>query len=121
MKILKKDDISVFDNSRGITLLSIPSKVFCLNCVILNCIRMVVDQKIREEQTELRAGRGCSYQIFALRKIAEHCKECYAPLFVIYIDFRKDLDSIHRETLWSVMRHYGLPQLLVQIQFSYVV
>ena len=46
VKIPKKVDISVCDNSRGITFLSIPSKVFCR--VILNRISMAVDQRIRE-------------------------------------------------------------------------
>ena len=54
VKIPKKGDISVCDNSRGITLLSIPSKVFCN--VILNRIRMAVDQRIQEEQAGFRAG-----------------------------------------------------------------
>ena len=43
VKIPKKKDISVCDNLRGKTLISIPSKVFCR--VILNHIRMAVDQK----------------------------------------------------------------------------
>ena len=60
VKIPKKRDISVCDNSRGITLLSIPSKVFCR--IILNLTRMTVDQRIRDEQAGFRAGKGCSDQ-----------------------------------------------------------
>ena len=58
VKITKKGDISVCDNSRGITLVSIPSKLFCW--IFLNRIRMAVDQRIREEQAGFRARRGCS-------------------------------------------------------------
>ena len=111
VKIPNKGDISVCDNSRGITLLSIPSEVFCR--VILNRIRMAVDQRIREEQAGFKARRGCSDQIFALRNIFEQCIEWNAPLFVNLVDFRKACDSIHRDTLWTVMRHYGLPQKIV--------
>ena len=57
VKMTKKGDICVCDNSRGITLLLIPTKVFCR--VILNQIRMAEDQRIREEQAGFRAGRGC--------------------------------------------------------------
>ena len=66
VKIPKKGDISVCDNSRG-------------SRVILNCIRRALDQRIREEQAGFRAGRGCSDQIFALRNIVEQCIECNAP------------------------------------------
>ena len=72
-EIPKRGDISVCDNSRGITLISIPSKVFCR--VILNRIRMNVDQRIREEQAGFTAERGCSDQIFVLRNIVEQCIE----------------------------------------------
>ena len=68
-----KVEISVCINSRGITFLSIPSNVFCR--LILNRIRMAVDQKIRGELAGFRAGRGCSDQIFALRNIVEQCIE----------------------------------------------
>ena len=70
VKVQKKGDISVYDNSPGMTLLLIPSKLFFR--VNLNRIRMVVDLRIREKQAGLRAGRVCSDQIFALRKIAGH-------------------------------------------------
>ena len=97
VKIKKKGDISVCDNSRRITLLSIPIKVFCR--VILNRIRMTVDQKIREEHAVFIAGRGCSDQIFTLRNIVEQCLDWNASLFVNFVDFRKAFDSIHRNTL----------------------
>ena len=57
VKIPKKGDISVCDDSRGVTLLSIPSKVFYR--VILNGTRTAVDQIIREKQAGFRSGRGC--------------------------------------------------------------
>ena len=62
----------------------------------------------REEQAGFRAGRGCLDQIFALRNIVEQCIEWNAPNFVNFVDFRKAFDTIHRDTLCAVMRHYGL-------------
>ena len=69
VKIPEKRGISVCGNSRGITLLSMPSKVFYR--VILNCIRMAVDQRIPEKQAGFKAGICCSDQIFALKNIVE--------------------------------------------------
>ena len=53
------------------------SNVFCR--VILNRIRMAVDQRIREEIAGFRSGRCCSDQIFAMRYIVEQCIEWNAP------------------------------------------
>ena len=41
--------------------------------------------------------------------------EWNAPLFVNFVDFRKAFDSIHRDTIWAIMRHYSLPQKIVTI------
>ena len=50
--IPKKDNLQVCDNWRGITLLSIPNKVFCR--ILLGRIEIVIDKKLRQEQ----AGSG---------------------------------------------------------------
>ena len=36
-------------------------------------------------------------------------------MFVNFVDFRKAFESIHRGTLWAVIRHYGLPQKIVSL------
>ena len=52
-------------------------------------------------------------QIFSLRNIIEQSTEWNAPLCIGFIDFKKAFDSIHHETLWKILRHYGLPQKIV--------
>jgi len=74
-----------------------------------------LDKKLREEQAGFRRGRGCIDQIFALRNIVEQCLEWNAPLFINFVDFKKAFDSVHRESLWAVMRHYGVPQKVVSL------
>ena len=86
VKISKKRDISVCNNSRGITLLSISSMVFCR--VILNRTGIALDQRNREEKAGIRAERGCSNQIFNLRNIVEHFVEWNAIPFVYFIEIR---------------------------------
>ncbi|VDP72614.1 unnamed protein product, partial [Schistosoma mattheei] len=48
IKIPKKGDLSNCDNYRGITLLSIPGKVF--NSVLLNRMEDSVDVQLRDQQ-----------------------------------------------------------------------
>jgi hypothetical protein len=111
IKLPKKGDLNNCDNWRGIMLLSIPSKVLCK--VILNRIDEKIDNKLREEQAGFRAGKGCVDQIFTLRTVIEQCVEFNKPLHVNFVDFSKAFDSIHRQTLWKILRSYGIPEKMI--------
>ena len=67
IKLPKKGDLSYCKNWRGIILLNMASKVFCR--VILERIKIALDEKLTEEQAGLRAGRSCTDQIATLRII----------------------------------------------------
>ena len=116
-KIPKKDDLRNCDNWGGITLLSIPREVFCR--VLLQRIDCALDVKLREEQAGFRKGRGCIDQIFALRNIIEQCIEWNVPLYINFIDFKKAFDSVHRESLWKILRAYGIPHKIVTIMRTF--
>ena len=73
MKIPKEGDLSDCNNCRGITLLSVPGKIFF--SILLNMIRSVVESVLREEQAGFRPGRSCIDQIFALINILEQSNE----------------------------------------------
>ncbi len=77
----------------------IQSKVLCK--VILNRIDKQIDTKLREAQAGFCAGRGCIDQI---RTVIEQCAEFNKPLHVNFVDFSKAFDSIHRQTLWKILR-----------------
>ncbi|CAH8292225.1 unnamed protein product, partial [Schistosoma turkestanicum] len=65
IKIPKKGDLSKCENYRGITLLSIPGKVF--NRVLLNRMKDFVDAQLRDQQAGFRKDRSCTDQIATLR------------------------------------------------------
>ena len=109
--IPKKGNLSDCDNWRGVTLLSIPGKVYCQ--VILNRLRDTVDSQLREEQAGFRPKRSCAEQIFTLRQIIEKCGEHQVPLAVSFIDFSKAFDSVHRPSLWKILEAYGIPKKCV--------
>ena len=73
IKIPKKGDTVNCDNWRGITLLSIPSKVFTR--ILLNRIKEHVNQRIRKEQAGFRPNCSCIDQINTLWIIIEQCIE----------------------------------------------
>ncbi|EPB74297.1 hypothetical protein ANCCEY_06599 [Ancylostoma ceylanicum] len=110
---LPKKGVSECGNWRGITLLSVPGKIFCM--ILFRRLLGAIDERLREEQAGFRSNRSCSEQIFCLRNIIEQCIEYLHPLCVNFIDFRKAFDSIHRESLWAILRMYGTPQAFVDV------
>ena len=93
VKFPKKGDTTECTNWRGITLLSVVSKVFTR--IILTRIQQEVDRQLRREQAGFRKGRSCTEQIFTLRNIIEQCMEWQASLHLNFIDFEKAFDSVH--------------------------
>ena len=117
VKIAKKGALSNCNNWRGVTLLSVNSKI--LAKLIIRRISEAVDQRLRQEQAGFRKGRGCMDQIFTLRNIIEQCTEWQRQLYINYMDFEKAFDSIHRECLWYILRAYGIPQQIVLVISSF--
>ena len=78
IKIPKKGDLANCNNWRGITLLSIPSKI--LTTTILNRIQNTVEQYLRKGQAGFRKHRSYVDLINTLRIILEQSVEWQAIL-----------------------------------------
>ncbi len=104
VKMPKKGDLTECGNWRGITLLPIASKV--LGRILINRIKEGVDEILRPEQAGFREVKSTTGQIFILRNILEQCIEWQATLYINFIDFEKAFDSVHRDSLWEIMRQY---------------
>ena len=113
IKIPKKGDLRNCANYRGITLLSVPGKVF--NRIILERMKDMVDPMLRDQQAGFRQNRSCLDQIATLRIIVEQSLEWNSPLYVNFVDYEKAFDSVDRKTLWKLLRHYGVPTKLVNL------
>ena len=53
--------------------------------------------------------------IFSLKQIQEKCIEQNRPLYMVYVDFTKAFDTVHRETLWKILRKISCPDLFVDL------
>nr|KAG5690011.1 hypothetical protein BaRGS_007313 [Batillaria attramentaria] len=118
IKLPKKGDLRDCNNYRGIMLLSVPGKV--LNRILLERMREAVDPMLRDQQAGFRRNRSCADQIASLRIIVEQSLEWNSPLYINFIDYEKAFDSVDREALWKLLRHYGVPGKIISlIQCTY--
>ncbi|KAK5904105.1 hypothetical protein CesoFtcFv8_005702 [Champsocephalus esox] len=116
--LFKKGDQRVCANYRGITLLSLPGKVY--SKVLERRVRPIVEPQIEEEQCGFRPGRGTTDQLFTLAKILEGAWEYAYPVYMCLVDLEKAYDRVPRELLWEVLREYGVRgPLLRAIQSLY--
>ena len=113
IKLPKKGDLRDCSNYRGIMLLSTPGKV--LNRILLERMKEAVDPKLRDQQAGFRRNRSCADQIASLRIIVEESLEWNSPLYINFIDYEKAFDSVDWETLWKLLRHYGVPKKIISL------
>ena len=89
-------------------LLSTPGKV--LNRILLERMKEAVNPKLRDQQAGFRRNKSCDDQIASLRIIVEQSLEWNSPLYFSFIDYWKAFDSVDRETMWKLLRHYRVPE-----------
>lgn len=111
--IYKKGDKSDCKNYRGISLLSVPGKVFTK--VLQRRMKSCVERALAEEQAGFRPGRGTTDQIFTIRQITEKYLEHNKPCYFNFIDFKQAFDSIWQEGLWQCLRMHGVQEKLIRL------
>ncbi|VDO51469.1 unnamed protein product [Schistosoma margrebowiei] len=82
---------------------------------MLNRMRYSVDDQLREQQAGFCKDRSCPDRIAALRIIVEQSIEWNSSLYINLIDYEKAVDSVDGTKLWKLLRHYGVPQKIVNI------
>ena len=109
----KKGNLTKVDNYRGIALTSIVSKT--LNRMILNRIRPAIEKVLRINQNGFREGRSTTSHILCLRRILEGARDRNLSALLLFIDFKKAFDSVHRGILMKILLAYGIPQSIVSL------
>ena len=95
------------NNYRGITLLSVPGKVFAR--LLLNRIRDHLISTQRPEQAGFTPKRSTIDRILGLRILIQRRLEYRRSFMAAYVDFKKAFDSVDRGTLWELLRRRGIP------------
>ena len=104
----KKGDLELAKNSRGITLTSIAAKIY--NALQRNHIEPKIDNILRKNQNGFRRNRSTTSQILTIRRILKGVRAKNIQATILFVDFTKAFDSIHREKMEQILLTYGIPK-----------
>ena len=93
-------------NYRGISLLSIPGKVYA--SILDRRVRAITEDKLLEEQGAFKRNRSCIDQMFTLRQLGEKVIEKNKKMVMVCVDLEKAYDKVNRGLLWQVIDAYGV-------------
>lgn len=111
--IHKKGDKMKCENYRGISLLSVPYKIF--SKVLAKRLEPLVENVMGEYQCGFRRNRATTDHIFTIRQTLEKCHEYNIPIHQLFIDFKQAYDSINRQKLYETMEYFEIPKKLIRL------
>ena len=106
----KKGNLELAKNYRGITLTSIAAKIY--SALPRNRIEPKIDI-LWKKQNGFRRNRSMISQILTIRRILEGVRAKNLQATLIFVDFTKAFDSIHRGKMEQILLAYGLPKKTV--------
>ena len=102
----KKSDLGLAKNYRGRTLTSIAAKIY--NALLRNRIEPKIDNILRKNQNGFRRNRSTTSQIMIIHRILEGVLAKNLQATILFVDFTKAFDSIHRGKMEQILRAYGI-------------
>ena len=108
----KKGDLGLTSNYRGITLTAIAAKIY--NAMLLNRIQPEIEKVLRRNQNGFRKERSTTGQILTVRRILEGVRAKNLEAVLLFVDFSKAFDSVHRGKMKEILLAYGIPEETVE-------
>ena len=88
---------------------------FSAELILTERLKHALDRKLLCEQAGFRKDKSCTDHIAALRIIIDQATEWQTPLYMNFIDFERAFDSVHRNVIWQLMGHYGVPPQFIKL------
>ena len=102
----KKGDLRLAKIYWGITLTSIAAKIY--NAQLQDHIEPKIDNMLRKNQNGFRRNRSTTSQLLTIRRILEGVRAKNIQVTLLFVDFTKAFDSIHRGKMEQTLLAYGL-------------
>ena len=99
------------ENYRGISLLSVPGKIYAR--ILEERLRKIVEGKLLDSQSGFRPGRSVQDHIFTLRQITEKTYRYNSEVHVCFVDLQKAFDSVNQKELWQALVDHGVDKKLI--------
>ena len=99
---LFKKDRKIYDNYRGISLLSVPGKLLAL--ILLDRLQAIIDPQLMEAQCGFRKGHGTVDQFWVVRQVLETATEYRTPLYLCFVDLTKAYNSVNQQAMTAVLK-----------------
>lgn len=115
--IFKKGNKRDCNNYRGITLLSIASKVYerILEAKLVNQI----DNQLEESQSGFRKGRSIHDHIFTIKQITEKIRNTNVQVYQAFLDLEKAFDRLPRSEVQKTLINKNIDQNLRRAIMSF--
>ena len=107
----KKGDLSDPNKWRGMSLLSVASKL--VSSVIATRLGNHFIDVGLDEQCGGVFGKGCIDGTYNVKQALHTLSQHGADSYVIFADLVKAYDTVDRELLWKIMARYGCPEELI--------
>ena len=111
--LFKKGDRMRCENYRGLAILTIGYKI--LAGVLYQMLLPYCAEIIGQYQAGFSPGKSTIDQIFILRQLSEKYREFGRESWHIFVDFAQAYDSVHRESLWNILRSFHIPEQLIRV------
>ena len=109
----KKGDRYDCQNYRGLCLLTIGYNF--LSTILCKKLLPYYLGIIGEYKAGFIPGKATIDNIFILRQLNEKYREFRKTSWHVFVDYRQAYDSVHRPSLWLILRLFGLPAKLIRI------
>ena len=102
--LFKKGDPADLGNYRGITLLSVPGKLFSRIVQMRLSEHLESGKLLSISQNGFRAKRGCAENLLTFTEALRESNATGGGALVCFLDFQKAFDRVWREGLWAKLR-----------------